>query len=380
VRLYQSARVTWVVRSPHRSVRSLLVGVVGVIAGFFAIAAIDAIDGAGSTTDMNSTQTVINLIAVFIGLVMMVGSVVWSIRRTRRIAVLGNDELLVLPGRRPIFVALTAIRTVTVGNSSPSSRQSCVLELDNGVTVPVPRSRDPRGGAPPDGLAVTARPSGRAVRSAADVAGRIRSHLTAPPADSVPGRPSVMATVATTGLTFSSMAPSPATTPARVTAPVPPDAVVTVDARANRRPVPLSMVLVFVVWIAVIAAIITSTGQPLVLLGPLAVAVAVGVSTAVRLSVREVRVGPDWLAVRSGRTRWRVIRASDVVCVRSGSIASASARRGSGPRAVRFYDATGRVVALPIRVGYQKAVTQAGVAFGARPVWTRAARDLVDAN
>lgn len=371
---YGNARMAWVVRGKRHIVISIIAILLGPLLGVLVAGGLLSVQNTANTVHLSTVQDVIGTVALTLGCVITAVFVIFGVRRLNRYAVGGTNDLLIIASKWRIPIPIGAVsRVVVVGTEGDESHhEPGVVLIDNRmIRVPNARSRKQSNSERIiDVDDVTYRPA--ELDRTWEVAMEIRSHL-----------PNALSST-----TFSQ--PIPATNRAgrlELTATPPSDAIVKLTIRdlGNKRRLPL--LVPFYVIIAGFFALQTQQGtdHPFnaaqFILSYVAIVLLMVCLLAVPLSqmIKELQVGPDWLATRRNLHRkWRVVRADAIVCI--ALLAPAKRSKSLIATTLSLSDEAGVKTLLPKAWLTQEVSSRLISAFGNVPFWVSSARESISSR
>jgi hypothetical protein len=369
---YGSATLKWHVAGRRHVMRSIFLIVGGPFAAIILAGALLSIDDTANTIHLSTFQDAISAVALSLGFAIALITISMGVARLRRVAVGGTSDLLVITAKRRFTIPLNVISNVSVSTVTGNTKVHLPgVVLVNGSFVGVPdcqctNESGVMGLVDVDDMARRPNVSDRAWSAALTM----RKHLPelaplAPPSSSL-----TFETVVSDRVADDKASPSGAVITIR-------DKDVGVKRRYIRR-MSYTLILPF----AYALQLQTGSGHEFnvaqYLLGVFGIAAFITLILALTflLTISELRMGTDWLAIRRTLSRkWIIVRRDDVASITMLSNAKRS-RRSVGPT-IAIADVTGRKVSIPDAWLTPLAAQQLLVVCGGLPLWQSGVKERV---
>jgi hypothetical protein len=361
---YANEKLKWRVSGRRHLIRSSVLILAGPLLGLVVAGLLLPIDHTDTAAHLNTAQDVVGTSALVLGCALAAACIVPGIRRLRRVAVGGTDDLLVITSKRRFAIPLSTISNVSV--ASPTSKPSVHLPgvvLTNGVFVGIPdgQSKNECGDTGViDVDDVSRRP--RDLDHAWSVALEARRNLT-------------------------TLAPRP--TPTLVISPSvnlenhtkkvdnpPSGAIVKItrrEIRTKRTYLILAPSLILPIFYGFQVQSTSdhafNAAQFAIVVFALEVLVAILTGIPIALLIAEMQIGPDWIATRRNfSSKWSVFYRSTIIGI--AALQPRQKRPIKNARAtLDIVDSSGRRMTLPSTWLTDAATRQLIAAFGELPIW-----------
>jgi hypothetical protein len=369
---YGSATLKWHIAGRRHVIRSILLIVGGPFAATILAGSLLSIDNTANTIHLSTFQDALSTVALTLGFSIAIVAILMGVARLRRVAVGGTTDLLVITAKRRFAIPLNVISKVAVSTPTEDPKMHLPgVVLVSGMFVGVPDCQCANetgviGLVDVDDMARRPTGSDRAWSAALTM----REHL--------PGL--VAMAPPSSGLTFNSVFPVQV---ASDKAP-PTGAVVTITdkevgvQRRYMRRMSWILILPFFYALQLQDGSNHAFNVAQYLLGVLGITafVVLLLGLTLLLTIAEVRMGTDWLAVRRNSSRkWSVVRRDDVVSITTLSTTRRS-RRTAGPTIV-IADGTGRKISIPDAWLTPRAAQQLLAVCGTLPLWQSGVKETL---